>query len=459
MDDGSGSTTLWVIALSGPALGVGGAAQVLVIACALLLLAFVSLAEAALVSMDRVRVRQLAAGSDPRAALLAELVERRQEILSSLVIAINLSILVISSLVTALTVQLWGQAWVPLSAAVTLVVVLILFEIAPKSYSANQPERVALRMARPIALLHAALRPIASALSAIARFLIAGVLVKVFGGSASLEGHAFSDEEIKQLVTAGERGGEVQEEEAELIHGVIEFADKVAREAMVPRTDMVCLPQEASPNEAVKAIEEFGHSRIPVYAGDLDHITGIVYAKDLLAQLQQGTPAATVAEIARPAHFVPESKGLDDLLPEMQQRRVHIAIVIDEYGGTAGLLTIEDLLEEIVGEIVHEYDRQEEQILMTSSDEGIVDARASVDDVEEAFRVDLPEGEFDSIGGFVLDRIGRLPHPGEEVEARGLRIRVEEVNTHRIQKLHITRVLPPEADEDWGGGAGVSPAN
>jgi putative hemolysin len=451
MDDGSGSATLWVIALFGPALGAGAVAQVVVIACALLLLALVSLAEAALVSMDRVRVRQLAAGDDPRGALLAELVQRRQEILSSLVIAINLSILVISSLVTALTVQWWGRRWVPLSAAVTLVVVLILFEISPKSYSANQPDRVALRMARSIALLHRMLRPLAAALNAIALFLIARVLTKVFGGNVSPQGHAFSDEEIKQLVTAGERGGEVQEEEAELIHGVIEFADKVAREVMVPRTDMVCVPQDTSPDEAVTVIEQSGHSRLPVYAGDLDHITGIVYAKDLLIQLQQGTPAATLAEVTRPAHFVPESKGLDDLLPEMQQRRVHIAIVVDEYGGTAGLLTIEDLLEEIVGEIVDEYDREQEQIRMVAPDEGIVDARAGVNDVEEAFGVDLPEGEFDSIGGFVLDRIGRLPDAGDELEAHGLRIRVEEVDAHRIQKLRVVRLPQPEPDADGSG--------
>jgi putative hemolysin len=453
MGDGSNPSSLLVIGLSGPGLGAGGAAQVVVIVCAVLLLGFVSLAEAALVSVDRVRVRQLAADGDARAELLVDLTERRQEILSSLIIASTFSILVISALVTTLTIRLWGIHQVPVSTAVTLAAVLTLFEIAPKSYSASQPDRVALGVARPIALLHRALRPVASALNAIAQFLIGKVMVKVFGGSVSLAGHAFSDEEIKQLVTAGERGGEVQEEAAELIHGVIEFADKVAREVMVPRTDMVCLPQEALASEAVKVIEEFGHSRIPIYADDLDHIMGIVYAKDLLTQLQQGTPAATVAEVARPAHFVPESKGLDDLLPEMQQRRVHIAIVIDEYGGTAGLLTIEDLLEEIVGEIVDEYDREEAQIRMVSADEGIVDARAGVNDVEEAFGVELPQGEFDSIGGFVLDRIGRLPEAGEELEARGLRIRVEEVNAHRIQKLRVTRVESgePEGDQSEHG--------
>jgi len=444
MNDTPGSW--WLLATLGAGLGIGGVAQLVIIGLALLLLGFVSLAEAALVSVDRVRVRQLAEEGDARGLLLSNLVEQRQEILSSLIIAINVCVLVVSSLVTGLTIELWGRGWVPLSAALTLAVVLILCEITPKSYSANQPDRVALRVARPLAALHAALRPLASVLNAIGNFFVARVLVGIVGGSAQAEAPAFSDDEIKQLVTAGERGGEVQEEEAELIHGVIEFADTVAREVMVPRTDMVCLPQEASVSDAVRIIEQRGHSRIPIYAADLDHITGIVYAKDLLAQLQQGGAAENLAAVARRAHFVPESKRLDDLLREIQQRRVHIAIVIDEYGGTAGLLTIEDLLEEIVGEIVDEYDREPEQIRMIAPGDGIVDARASVDDVEDAFGVVLPEGEFDSIGGFVLDRIGRLPRAGEELRACGLRIRVEEVNSHRIRKLHISRLPPPEAD-------------
>lgn len=436
-----------MVAAAAP-LGVAGVVQVVFIGLALLLLAFVSLAEAALVSVDRVRVRQLAAEGDAHAVLLSELVERRQEILSSLVIGINFAILAVSSLVTALTIHLWGVEWVPLVTVVTLVVMLTLCEIAPKSYSANQPDRVALRVARAVALLHRVLRPIASLLNTVGQFLIAQVLIRVFGGARWVQGQAFSDDEIKQLVTAGERGGEVQEEEAELIHGVIEFADTVAREVMVPRTDMVCLPQEASLGEAVAIIEQHGHSRVPIYAGDLDHITGIVYAKDLLAHFEQGRPAAALARVARPAHFVPESKKVDELLREMRQRRVHIAIVIDEYGGTAGLLTIEDLLEEIVGEIVDEYDREEEQIQMIADGEGVVDARASVDDVEEAFGVELPQGEFDSIGGFVLDRIGRLPVAGEEIEACGLRVAVEEVNAHRIQKIRITRVPDFDVDAD-----------
>ncbi|HUT74231.1 MAG TPA: hemolysin family protein [Armatimonadota bacterium] len=446
MDDGL--SFIWLTAAVWADLRVGGVVQMVVIALALLLLGFVSLAEAALVSVNQVRVRQLATEGDSRAALLVDLVERRQEILGSLVIAINFSILVTSSLVTALTIQLWGVGWVPVSSVVTLALVITCCEIAPKSYSAHQADRVALRVARAVALLHRVLRPAASVLNRIAQFLMARVLIRLLGGGSHPREHAFSDDEIKRLVTAGERGGEVQEEEAELIHGVIEFADKVAREVMVPRTDMVCLPQEASPAEAVLVIAQHGHSRIPVYDGDLDHISGIVYAKDLLARLQQGRPAPSLAAVARPVHCVPENKKLADLLREMQLRRVHMAIVIDEYGGTAGLVTVEDLLEEIVGEIVDEYDREEEQIRMTGAGEGVVDARASVDDVEEAFAVELPEGEFDSIGGFVLDRMGHLPQAGEELEHSGLRIRVQEVNALRIHKLHVARVSPPPAQAE-----------
>lgn len=348
-----------------------------------------------------------------------------------------------------------GQAWAFVLVVFILACVMVLLGgLLPKSLADRYPRPIAFAVTWPIQVMAWIFYPLV-------RFL-AGVndlLVRWTGGRRSTGLPYVTEEEIRTLVDAGEEEGAIELEEKEMIDGVLELGKTLVREVMVPRTDILALEVGTPLLEALDPILEAGHSRVPVYEGTIDHIVGVLYAKDLLRPFRDGQAGCPLHDLLRPAYFVPETKYVDDLLRELQQQRTHMAIVVDEYGGTAGLVTIEDLLEEIVGEIVHEYDRQEEQILMTSSDEGIVDARASVDDVEEAFRVDLPEGEFDSIGGFVLDRIGRLPHPGEEVEARGLRIRVEEVNTHRIQKLHITRVLPPEADEDWGGGAGVSPAN
>ena len=225
-----------------------------------------------------------------------------------------------------------------------------------------------------------------------------------------------------------------------MIHGVIEFADTVAREVMVPRLDMVCLEAAATVREGVLRARETGYSRLPIYEDTLDHIVGVVYVRDLLAHLQAKGRRRRAARGRRArAYFVPESKKVDDLLREMQRRQVHLAIVIDEYGGTAGLLTIEDLLEQIVGEIYDEHDLEEPEIQMLDERTAIVDARAAVEEVGEAFAVTLPEGDFDSIGGLVLDRLGHMPEPGERVRVNGLEITIEQVRQHRIEKIRVVR--------------------
>jgi len=409
-------------------------------------IALISAAEAALVSVNKVRLRQLCDEGNRAARRAARLADNREEVLRALIIGLNLFIILASALVTDLSHKWWGAASVPYAAAGTIVIILVLCEITPKTHGVIRAEATTLRLARPIASWTRLMSPMGRGLGAVARVIINGVWVPIMGGQAVARETGFSEEEIKQLVIAGEEGGEVAREEREMIHRAIEFPDKIAREVMVPRLDMVCLEDTASLAEALAAAQEHGHSRIPVYHESIDNITGVVYAKDLLIRLYRGDHRPLV-EVAREAYFVPESKKVDELLREMQIRHRHLAIVIDEYGATAGLVTIEDLIEEIVGPIMDEYDKVEEPSLqMIGEDVAEGDARASVDELSHLFDVTLPEGDFDSVGGLIVDRLGRLPEEGDRVECNGLALTVLEVAQHRVERVRIER-LPESAQE------------
>ncbi len=432
--------------------------QLLAIAVAFGALSFGSLCEAALMRVEVGRARQLAAEGRRGARALVHLVERRQEVLGSTnVLLINLAIITSSAYATEITIRLSGGSarWVPVTSVGMIAVLLALCEVTPKTYAVRRPEAVGLGVAPVLAVVHVLLRPLARVLHALGLGIIRRVVVPVLGGEVTSALPSYSDEEVIALVREGEAEGDIQEEEREMIHGVIEFADKVTREVMTPRTDMVCLPAEASLIEAAGLSERTGYSRLPVFEGDLDHIVGILYVKDVLAALQRGADGGadhlTARQIARtPAPVVPESKKLDELLRMMQRNHLHMAIVIDEYGGTAGLVTIEDLLEEIFGEIRDEHDLEREPVRIVEEGAFIVDAGISADDLGERLGVELPEGDFDSLGGFILDRLGRLPEVGDSLSWRGLEFRVEEMRGNRIRSVRIT-VHPREEAEEADG--------
>jgi putative hemolysin len=422
------------------------------IGACLLLLAFSSLSEAALMHVEVARVRKLMAERRRGARRLLYMVERRQEVLSTLVLLINLCIIVASAYTTEITIALSGGSlkWVALSSIAMIAVILTLCEVTPKTYAVRRAERVGTLAAPLLSALHTVVRPFGRVLHLIGLWLIRRMIVPLFGGEATPVAPSYSDDEVMALVAEGEAGGSIEEEEKEMIHGVIEFADKVAREAMTPRTDMVCIPAQTTLAEAADISKQTGFSRLPVYEEDVDHIIGILYVKDMLSALQAGSPSLTAAQVARrPATLVPQSAKLTEVLHLMQRRRLHMGIVIDEYGGTGGLVTIEDLLEEIFGEIQDEYDLEAEPVHVVDDYTVIVDARVSVDDVEDWLGQRLPEGEFDSVGGFVLDQLGRLPQANEKVTWRDLEFTVEGVSENRIQRVRIVR-LPEEISAEEG---------
>jgi CBS domain containing-hemolysin-like protein len=241
------------------------------------------------------------------------------------------------------------------------------------------------------------------------------------------------------LVELHEGNGAAENGELAIIRRVTNMVDTSAREIMVPRIDMVTAEATSTMQDVRETIVSRGFSRIPVYDETIDNIVGVVYAKDILRYLAEGSQPGSLRAIARPPYFIPEGKHIDELLAELQEQKVHMAIVVDEYGGTAGLVTIEDVLEEIVGEIQDEYDREEAPIQRLTETEAVLDARVSVDALNEMFQLEIEGEDFDTLGGFVYHELGRMPAPGDEVNSDGVTMRVLSVLGHRIKKVRVTK--------------------
>jgi CBS domain containing-hemolysin-like protein len=414
------------------------------------LLALSSVSEAALARTEIGRARQLAGERGWAGRRLLGLVENRQEVLSTLILLINLAVIVASAYTTEVAIKLSGGShrWIVGASAGMIAFIIVFCEVTPKTYGVRRAEAVALAVAPVLSIIHQLLRPVARLLHLAGLGLIRHLVIPVFGGAAVAGLPRYTDREMLELVAEGEAKGGIEEEERDMIAGVIEFADKVVREVMTPRTDVVWIAEDASLLEAAKMSEDTGYSRLPVCAEDLDHAVGILYLKDIVTALAPGAPTRRAGELARkPCPLVPESSKVHEVLHLMQRRRLHMAIVIDEYGGTAGLVTIEDLLEEIFGEIRDEHDVEPELIRPVDEHTAVVDARVSVDDFADHFGVELPEGEFDSIGGFILDQLGHLPAAGEQVRWRDLDFTVEAVAENRIQRVRVVR-RPEEARDE-----------
>jgi CBS domain containing-hemolysin-like protein len=307
----------------------------------------------------------------------------------------------------------------------------------PKSLALAHTERFALTLSVPITALLRLFGPLVGFLTAITTS-IARLL-----GAGDVSPGVMSTEELKILVERGGEQGILEAEEEQMIHAVIELGDQRIHEVMVPRIAMVSLAAGSTLEQAIDTVIDEGHSRIPVYDKTIDEIIGILYAKDLLPFLKGSVEERPMLRsILRTPVFVPESMSVDDLLHEFQRRKVHLAVVLDEYGGTAGLVTIEDLLEEIVGEIQDEYDEEEPMVVQLSDDEARVDGRADVDDLGELFGVELSledEDEYDTVGGLVYHRIGGVPKPGDQVKVSGLTLTVETTDGRRVGKVLVVR--------------------
>jgi putative hemolysin len=322
--------------------------------------------------------------------------------------------------------------------------VVLVFGIAvPKALAMRNPERTALALFAPINTI----RRVVSPLVTVAGW-IATPIVRIVGGKAAPAGPFVTQEEMRMLVNVGEEEGVIQQEEEELIHSIFEFGDTVVREVMVPRPYIVAVEDDATVADAADTALQSGHSRLPIYKETIDTVVGVATVQDMLRVIRQHGESERVVRVMRPVYYVPETKKVDELLRELQKGRMHMAIVVDEYGGTAGLVTIEDLLEEIVGEIQDEYDVEPPMIERVGKYQFNVDARMSLDDVNELLGTKWEAEDSDTIGGFVYEQLGRIPNPGDTVQVGEYVITVLSTEGARLKQLSIVRLRPQEEEED-----------
>ncbi len=418
---------------------------------AFLLLAsgFFSGSEIGLFRLSRSRRQHLVDEGGSRAAhLLDRLMSNPDRALITILVGNNLVNIAAAAIATALAIRMFGSTGVGIATGVMTLLVLLFGEIIPKAYASRFSSKVSLRASPLLRLLQTLIFPVVWAFEQVTH------LVFRMMGAGRAEQTFSSTEEIRTLIAMGEEEGVLEEEEREMLHSVIDFGELMAKEVMVPRTDMVCLAARATVKEAVKTAVDSGFSRLPVFDGSLDNVVGVVFAKDLLAHLAMDKGDVTVTKVQRQPMFVPESNTLDDVLRELQERRMHMALVVDEYGGTSGLVTMEDLLEEIVGEIFDEYDLRREAVRVLDENTAVVDARVHVDDVNDKFGTKLPEDEvFETVAGFVFHSLGRIPKEGETFEAHDLRVTVEKAINRRILRVRMVKLgTPAERGNDSAGG-------
>ena len=414
----------------------------------ILLNGFFVAAEIAFVTVRRTRLDELADEGDRRAARALRLLKDPGRCLAVIQVAITFlgalaSAVAAVSIVELLATLLSGISWIGERAGalalliVTLlvsIVSIVLGELIPKGFALANPDRIALAASGPISLFAKIVSPLVALL-----VLLTKAISKPFGIDPTRTPE-LSAAEIRLIVEQGSQQGVLEAEEEQMISAVMSLSDSKLHEVMVPRIDIVAIDQEATFDEAVEVVLKEGHSRTPLYRESVDHIVGILYAKDLLRLIAAGGPRPRLRDIMRPALFVPESQSVDDLLHELQRRKVHMAVVLDEYGGTAGLVTIEDLLEEIVGEIQDEFDEEEPMKVEISPGEVILDGRADIDELTELVEPVLEledDEEYDTLGGFVYHRIGRVPVVGDAVVIEPFVITVIKVSGRRVGKVRV----------------------
>ncbi len=413
---------------------------VIVIVVLLAIQAFLAMAETSLTRMNRNRAVAHDEAGRRGAKRLLQLVADPASFLNSLLLVVLICQTAQTALITIEAERLFGAAGVIVALVFNIVLVFVLSEAAPKTWAVQHTDDAALRTAGPIWAL-TRFWP----LHVVARALI-GITNVLLPGKGLQQGPFVSEEELLAMADEAAENDVIEDDERAYIARVIEFGDTVTREVMVPRPDMVTIEGSTRVADAMEIVLLNGFSRVPVHRVDVDDIVGILYARDLMRAERNERSDTPVAEIVRRATFVPESKRVAELLPEMQRDKFHMAIVVDEYGTTAGLVTLEDLIEELVGEIVDEFDVEDPLVEPLPGGILRVDGRLSIDDANDVLDGNLPEGDWNTIGGLVIGDLGRVPVGGEVVRVPGYELRVERMQGRRISRV---RILPrPEADDD-----------
>lgn len=411
----------------------------------LILIAIASAVQTAITNVSALRLRQLMEGGVPRAQAIKDLLDSPQRFPATLVFVNTICLIAIGSLALYASHAL-TEWWAHLLAVFVAAVLVLVFGIAvPKALAVRNPERAALVLYGPINWIRRIVTPLVTVAGMVAR-----PFVRLFGGRTAPAGPFVTQEEMRMMVDVGEKEGVIQQQEEDLIHSIFEFGDTVVREVMVPRPYINAVEDTTTINEAADRALQSGHTRLPIYKETIDTIVGVATALDLIKMLRTGRGKEPVTKVIRPIYYVPETKKVDELLRDLQKSHMHMAIVVDEYGGTAGLVTMEDLIEEIVGEIQDEYDTEPQMIERVNEYEIRVDARVPLDDINELLGTDWDSEDSDTIGGFVYEGLGRIPMPDDQVSIGDYVISVLSMEGTRLKQLSVVRTTPPEDDEDTG---------
>ena len=403
--------------------------------------AFLALAETGLTRTSRVKAVALEEQGKRGATALLRLMEHPERTLNPVLFLLLLCNTVAATLVGVVAAHAFGPLGVAIATAFEVVVIFVVAEAMPKTWAVQHSERAALIAAPVVSALvrFPPLRWISGGLIAVSNFILPGKGIK--------QGPYVSEQELLAMADAAAQEEVIERDERTLIHSIIDFGDTVVREVMVPRPDMVAVESTAKIADVIEIAIAAGFSRIPVYGQGIDDILGVIFVKDLGKAEREGRTHDPVSTIMRDASFVPETKRVSELMREMQARKSHLAIVVDEYGGTAGLVTLEDVIEELVGEIEDEYDVAESPVERLPGGDVRVTSRMALDEVNDLLGASLPEGDWDTVGGLVYGLLGHVPIEGEAVETDGYRLTAERVQGRRIGRVRLTKRSPPDAAE------------
>ncbi|ELY64382.1 hemolysin family protein [Natronococcus jeotgali] len=408
---------------------------------------FFSSSEIALFNLPKHRLETMVEDGVEGAGLVKSLKDDPHRLLVTILVGNNIVNIAMSSIATALlSIYFGGLVGVVLATFGVTAVVLLFGESVPKSYAVENTESWSIRISKPLKATEYLLFPLIVLFDYLTR-----QVNKLTGSTGAIESPYVTRDEIQEMIESGEREGVLEEEEHEMLTRIFRFNQTIVKEVMTPRLDMTAISKDAGIDEAIETCIQSGHARVPVYEGSLDNVQGVVHIRDLVRDLNYGeaeTEDLEIADLIQPTLHVPESKNVDELLTEMRENRMHMAIVIDEFGTTEGLVTMEDMVEEIIGEIL---EGGEEQPIEEIDDETVlVRGEVNIEDVNEALEIDLPEGEeFETIAGFIFNRAGRLVEEGEEIEFDGVRITVETVENTRIMKARLQKLERyDEVDEE-----------
>lgn len=412
-------------------MGPGSMWHIMVLVLLLCSSAFFSAAETALMSLSKIRLRHLVDEKIKGADKVEKLVENPSKLLGTILVGNNIANIFASSLATAIAIDAFSEGGVGIATAIMTVMVIIFAEITPKSLAAQNSEKISLKVVRYISLLIIIFTPIVAVTT-----YISNGLITILGGKVNKNQPYITEDELKTIVDVSEEEGVLEIEEKQMIYNVFEFGDLQVKDVMVQRVDIIAINIESTFEEVMEVIKREQFSRIPIYKETIDDIVGILNVKDLV-MMQFESGEFSLQKLMREPLYTFEFKKITDLFREMKKEKNHISVVLDEYGGTVGIVTIEDLVEEIVGDISDEYDEDEKEIDVIKEDEYIVSGSIRIDEINDLIGTSIESEEFDSVGGFIIGQLGRFPEAEEIIEYNHIKFVVEDIDKNRIKKIRI----------------------